>query len=144
MVYFLNYMQGNFISLDSLSITLSSSPIALASYIWNIISVGTDLEEYNNQLFGALQNMDEEKLIDVVMLMTISQSTTNSIRSLQQFVPMPLYQYPISTKVPCSCPKFTKQIFYQASWIYKDKFTNVVQATNFQEWGHRMLFQTDK
>lgn len=51
------------------------------------------------------------------------------------------FSIPIDPKVPCAVARFPYEIVYQPEWILKDKYSNLVQVTDFEYGGHFAAFE---
>lgn len=46
------------------------------------------------------------------------------------------FRIPIKEDVPCACARFAQEITYNTDWILRDKYTNLIQTTDFDKGGH--------
>lgn len=53
-----------------------------------------------------------------------------------------LFRIPVSENVPCAAIRFAREIIYQPDCILRDKFPNLVQATDYEDGGHFAALET--
>jgi len=87
-------------------------------------------------------NMDA--LLDNVMIYYMTQSITTSMRLYAESFNTRHLGYQLDrvpTNVPTACARFKHEIMHQVDWQIKDKFTNIIQTTYYEDGGHFAAFQ---
>jgi len=128
---------------ETIAAALNDSPVGLAAHMLQIVSSGNNVEQNMYKLDGGLSDFRYEDLLDTIMLYWTTNTVNSAVRSYIGLINNIAYthQVPISKNVPCSCPIYPNEIYYQSNWVRSDKFTNIVQHTKFDEGGHFMLLE---
>jgi len=126
---------------DTVGVALSQSPAGLAAYILEKFSTATSRAYKAREDGGLLEKFTYDDLLDNVMLYWVTNSFTTAMRyyaesfNSAQFA-LGVAKIPISKEVPCACARFSQEIGYYTDSILKEKFTNLIQTTDFTVGGH--------
>ncbi|KAF2879071.1 hypothetical protein ILUMI_27106 [Ignelater luminosus] len=126
---------------DTIGVAIGQSPAGLAAYILEKFSTGTNYTYKAREDGGLLEKFTYDELIDNLMLYWVTNSFTTSARIYaESFTKAQLahrvMEIPIKENVPCACARFAHEIIYNTDWILRDKFTNLIQTTDFDKGGH--------
>ncbi|CAG5080810.1 Similar to EH2: Juvenile hormone epoxide hydrolase 2 (Ctenocephalides felis) [Cotesia congregata] len=123
---------------DTVGIGLSDSPAALAGYVLEKFSYGTNPSYQSKDDGGIYEKFTPDTLIDNLMIYWISNSITTSMRlyaeSLNSFSRLSELSWPI--KVPTACAQFPHELFYYPPKLLQDKYLNLIQVTRMPRGGH--------
>ncbi|KAF5269508.1 hypothetical protein FQA39_LY08697 [Lamprigera yunnana] len=119
---------------DTVGIALGQSPSGLAAYVLEKFSTGTNFTYRQREDGGLKEKFTYDDLLDNVMIYWVTNSFTTSIRLYSERIS--LGRIPISKEVPCACARMGQEVRYFTDWILKDRYQNLVQATDYDIGGH--------
>uniref|UniRef100_A0A1B6CXB2 Epoxide hydrolase n=1 Tax=Clastoptera arizonana TaxID=38151 RepID=A0A1B6CXB2_9HEMI len=124
---------------DTIGVALRDSPIGLAAYILEKISIGTD-RKFKQLVDGGLEKkFDVSRLLDNVMIYWVTNCITTSMRLYSEILTNQqkgLGLDNVAVLVPTSLARFPNELVLLPKSIVKLKFKNLIQITDMKEGGH--------
>ncbi|XP_031346451.1 juvenile hormone epoxide hydrolase 1-like [Photinus pyralis] len=132
---------------DTIGVALGDSPVGLAAYILEKFTTWTNPDWKNREDGGLKIKYTYTNLLDNVMIYWVTGSITTSMRLYAEEMSktnreLQLESYLIV--VPSACARFPYEIMYQSDCILKDKYTVLVQTSDFPTGGHFAAFEEPK
>lgn len=123
---------------------MSDSPAGLAAYIIEKFVTWTD-PSWRQMKDGNLnKKYAYTDLLDNVMIYWVTNSITTSVRLYSEVINkrfMSLHIDRIPTDVPTACARFKFELLYMPDSFLIDKYTNLIQTSDFEDGGHFAAFE---
>ncbi|XP_017775148.1 PREDICTED: juvenile hormone epoxide hydrolase 1-like [Nicrophorus vespilloides] len=129
---------------DTLGVGLTDSPAGLAAYILEKFSTWTNPHWKDLPDAGLNKKYNYDDLLDNVMIYWVTKTITTSMRLYSESFNILQSQSGIARApitVPAACARYQYELGIQPEWILKDKYTNLVQLTDYDFGGHFIAFE---
>jgi juvenile hormone epoxide hydrolase len=129
---------------DTIGTGLSDTPIGLAAYILEKFSTWTDPALRQQPDGGLEKHFTKDALLDNVMIYFLSNSIVTSMRLYAEAFSTnafdsDLFRVPVDN--PVACAKFKNDLAHELDWALRDKYTNLVQVSHYDNGGHFAAMQ---
>ncbi|KAK4877488.1 hypothetical protein RN001_009994 [Aquatica leii] len=121
---------------DTVGIAIGQSPSGLAAYVLEKFSTGTNFTYREREDGGLKEKFNYNQLLDNVMIYWLTNSFTTAIRLYAEGINREVTRMPIDEEVPCACARMGQEIVYYTDWMLRDRYQNLVQATDYDVGGH--------
>lgn len=123
-----------------------NNPVGLAAYIMEKFSTWTN-NDYRQLIDGGLEKyFSLDSLLDNVMIYYLTDSITTSVRIYKEsFIEDAVYDMGrVPVVVPAGCAHYRYELMHQPEFVLKDKFTNLIHNSIFDDGGHFAAMQLPK
>ncbi|KAF7279218.1 hypothetical protein GWI33_007536 [Rhynchophorus ferrugineus] len=123
---------------DTIGMALRDSPIGLAAYMLEKFSTLTNANYRDREDGGLTEKFTMEQLLDNVMVYWVTRCMTSAMRIYAEAITnyeLEFNRY-MRILVPAGCARFPNEILLSPRYILKERYTNLVHLTTYNNGGH--------